>query len=55
MYVGIKSPITGMSSSEFIAVETLLFVIEYNKPVVITSNTSPITGLELQSSPMHQL
>ena len=43
--MGIKSPIIGMNSIVFIAVDTLLLVMEYSKLVVITSNTSPITGM----------
>ena len=42
--MGIKSPIIGMNSIVFIAVDTLLLVMEYSK-LVITSNTSPITGM----------
>ena len=33
-----------MNSARFIMTETLLLVIEYNKPVTMTSNTSPIIG-----------
>ena len=55
--MGIKSPIIGMNSIVFIAVDTLLLVMEYSKLVVITSNTSPITGMSnkgVQSSLRHQ-
>lgn len=33
-----------MNSARFIMTETLLLVIKYNKPVTMTSNTSPIIG-----------
>ena len=33
-----------MNSARFITTETLLLVIEYNKPLTMTSNMSPIIG-----------
>lgn len=44
VYVGIKSPMNGMNSIVFMAVDILLFVIEYNNPVTNASNTSPRIG-----------
>ena len=43
VYVGIKSPITGMNLIKLIAANFLFLVMEYNKLVVIPLNTSPIT------------
>jgi hypothetical protein len=45
VYTGRKSPINGMNSAMFIAVDSLLFVIEYNKLVIKESNMSPIMGV----------
>lgn len=44
VYTGRKSPRNGINSVRFIMSETLLLVIEYNKPDTITSNMSPIIG-----------
>ena len=44
VYTGIKSPRNGINSVRFIMRETLLLVMEYNKPDTIISNTSPIIG-----------
>jgi hypothetical protein len=44
VYTGKKSPTNGINSARFIMMETLLLVIEYNKPDTITSNMSPIIG-----------
>lgn len=44
VYTGRKSPTNGMNSARFIMTETLLLVIEYNKPVTMTSNMSPSIG-----------
>ena len=33
-----------MNSARFITTETLLLVIKYNKPAIMTSNMSPIIG-----------
>ena len=44
VYTGRKSPMNGMNSAMFIAVDSLLFVIEYNKLVINESNMSPTIG-----------
>src|SRR4051794_9960906 len=44
VYTGRKSPMNGINSAMFTAVESLLFVIEYNKPVINESNMSPTIG-----------
>ena len=45
VYTGRKSPINGMNSAMFTAVDSLLFVIEYSKLVINESNMSPIIGV----------
>jgi hypothetical protein len=45
LYAGTKSPIIGIKSIVFTALDTLLVVIEYNKLVIIISNTSPIISI----------
>jgi hypothetical protein len=43
--MGMRSPTNGMNSAMFMAVDNLLFVIEYNKPDMKESNMSPINGV----------